>query len=81
MAGGPVLLRGGGLHVTGPGVDEHETRAAICSCGQHANAPYCDAADVHQLATAPRGQERPRGVRRASPGAVLGAARISGFQW
>jgi uncharacterized Fe-S cluster protein YjdI len=41
VPGGPVLLRGE-LHVTGPGVDEHETRAAICSCGSSANAPYCD---------------------------------------
>jgi uncharacterized Fe-S cluster protein YjdI len=40
--GGPVLLRGD-LHVTGPGgVDEHEIRAALCSCGRTANAPYCD---------------------------------------
>jgi uncharacterized Fe-S cluster protein YjdI/CDGSH-type Zn-finger protein len=41
MAGGPLLLRGE-LHVTGPGVAEHETRAALCSCGSTANAPYCD---------------------------------------
>jgi uncharacterized Fe-S cluster protein YjdI len=40
--GGPVLVRGD-LHVTGPGgVDERETRAALCSCGSTANAPYCD---------------------------------------
>jgi uncharacterized Fe-S cluster protein YjdI len=40
--GGPVLLRGD-LHVTGPGgLDERETRAALCSCGGSANAPYCD---------------------------------------
>ena len=40
--GGPMLLRGD-LHVTGPGgVDEHEIRAALCSCGSTANAPYCD---------------------------------------
>jgi uncharacterized Fe-S cluster protein YjdI len=39
---GPVLLRGD-LHVTAPsGLDEHETRAALCSCGATANAPYCD---------------------------------------
>ena len=41
LAGGPVLLRGE-LHVTGPGVDERETRAALCSCGNTGNAPYCD---------------------------------------
>jgi uncharacterized Fe-S cluster protein YjdI len=42
LPGGPVLLRGD-LHVSGPsGVDEHETRAAVCSCGATANAPYCD---------------------------------------
>ena len=42
MAGGPVLLRGD-LHVTGPGgLDERETRAALCSCGSSANTPYCD---------------------------------------
>jgi uncharacterized Fe-S cluster protein YjdI len=41
LPGGPVLLRGD-LHVTGSGVDEHETRAAVCSCGSTANVPYCD---------------------------------------
>jgi uncharacterized Fe-S cluster protein YjdI len=42
VGGGPVLLRGD-LHLTGPdGVDERETRAALCSCGSTANAPYCD---------------------------------------
>jgi hypothetical protein len=42
LAGGPVLLRGD-LHVTVPGArDEHETRAALRSCGVTANAPYCD---------------------------------------
>ena len=42
LPGGPVLLRGD-LHVTAPGgVDERETRAALCSCGSTANAPYCD---------------------------------------
>ena len=40
--GGPLLLRGD-LHVTVPGgVDARETRAALCSCGSTANAPYCD---------------------------------------
>jgi uncharacterized Fe-S cluster protein YjdI len=42
LPGGPVVLRGD-LHVTAPsGLDEHETRAALCSCGATANAPYCD---------------------------------------
>jgi uncharacterized Fe-S cluster protein YjdI len=42
LAGGPILLRGD-LHLTAPsGIDEHETRAAVCSCGATANAPYCD---------------------------------------
>jgi uncharacterized Fe-S cluster protein YjdI len=42
LPGGPVLVRGD-LHVTGAsGVDERETRAALCSCGSTANAPYCD---------------------------------------
>src|SRR3954469_6521271 len=35
--GGPVLLRGD-LHVMAPsGLDEHETRVAVCSCGTTAN--------------------------------------------
>ena len=37
LPGGPLLLRGD-LQVSG----EHETRAALCSCGSTANAPYCD---------------------------------------
>jgi uncharacterized Fe-S cluster protein YjdI len=42
LPGGPVLLRGD-LHLTAPsGSAEHETRAALCSCGATANAPYCD---------------------------------------
>jgi uncharacterized Fe-S cluster protein YjdI len=42
LPGGPVLVRGD-LHVTAPGgLDERETRAALCSCGATANAPYCD---------------------------------------
>jgi uncharacterized Fe-S cluster protein YjdI len=42
LPGGPVLLRGD-LRVTAPGgLDQHETRAALCSCGATANAPYCD---------------------------------------
>jgi len=42
VPGGPVLLRGD-LHLTTTsGLDEHETRAAVCSCGSTANAPYCD---------------------------------------
>src|SRR3954470_23705153 len=33
LPGGPVLVRGD-VHVTGPGgVDERESRAALCSCG------------------------------------------------
>jgi len=38
---GPLLVRGD-LHVTAEGVDERETRAALCSCGATGNAPYCD---------------------------------------
>jgi CDGSH-type Zn-finger protein len=42
LRGGPVLLRGD-LHITAPsGREERETRAALCSCGSTANAPYCD---------------------------------------
>ena len=42
LPGGPVLLRGD-LHLTAPGGrDEHEVRAALCSCGATANPPYCD---------------------------------------
>jgi uncharacterized Fe-S cluster protein YjdI len=42
VPGGPLLVRGD-LHVSGRGgVDERETRAALCSCGSTANAPYCD---------------------------------------
>ena len=42
MPGGPVLVRGD-LHVTAAsGLDEHETRAALCACGATANVPYCD---------------------------------------
>ena len=42
VSGGPVVVRGD-LHVTAPGgLDEKETRAALCSCGATANAPYCD---------------------------------------
>jgi uncharacterized Fe-S cluster protein YjdI len=37
LPGGPVLLRGA-LQIT----DQRETRAALCSCGATANAPYCD---------------------------------------
>ena len=59
MPGGPVLLRGD-LHVTTPGGhDEHETRAALCSCGATANAPYCDGTGTcgewpHPRGAAPR---------------------------
>ena len=42
--GGPLLLRGD-LHITGAGgLEARETRAALCSCGSTANAPYCDGA-------------------------------------
>jgi len=42
LPGGPVLVRGD-LHVTGPGgLEERETRAALCSCGSTDHAPYCD---------------------------------------
>ena len=42
VPGGPVLVRGD-LRVTGPGgLDERETRAALCSCGSTDDAPYCD---------------------------------------
>jgi uncharacterized Fe-S cluster protein YjdI len=54
MPGGPVLLHGD-LHVTGPGVDEHETRAALCSCGSTANAPYCDGSGTCVNWPRPRG--------------------------
>jgi len=37
LPGGPLLLRGN-LQIAG----ERETRAALCSCGATANAPYCD---------------------------------------
>lgn len=37
VPGGPLLLRGDLLVE-----DERETRAALCSCGATANAPYCD---------------------------------------
>jgi uncharacterized Fe-S cluster protein YjdI len=42
VPGGPVLVRGD-LRVTGPdGVEELDTRAALCSCGTTGLAPYCD---------------------------------------
>ena len=41
ISGGPLLLRGD-LHGQAEGVDERETRAALCSCGSTENAPYCD---------------------------------------
>ena len=59
LPGGPVLLRGD-LHVTTPGgLAEHETRAALCSCGATANAPYCDGTGTcgewpHPRGAAPR---------------------------
>jgi hypothetical protein len=57
LPGGPVLLRGD-LHVSGSGsVDEHETRAALCSCGTTANAPYCDGSGTCANWPHPRGAE------------------------
>jgi uncharacterized Fe-S cluster protein YjdI len=42
LPGGPVLLRGD-LQVSGAGgAVAREARAALCSCGSTANAPYCD---------------------------------------
>ena len=41
IPGGPLLLRGD-LHLTAGDVNQRETRAAVCSCGSTANAPYCD---------------------------------------
>lgn len=57
LPGGPVLVRGD-LHVTAEGVDEHEMRAALCSCGSTANAPYCDGSGT--CAGWPRGASRGR---------------------
>ena len=58
LQGGPVLLRGD-LHVSAPGgVDEHETRAALCSCGSTANAPYCDGSGTCADWPHPRNGER-----------------------
>jgi uncharacterized Fe-S cluster protein YjdI len=55
VPGGPVLLRGD-LHVRGPGgLDERETRAALCSCGSTANAPYCDGTGTCVDSPHPRG--------------------------
>ena len=52
---GPLLLRGD-LHLTAPGgVDEHETRAALCSCGRSANAPHCDGSGTCADWPRPRG--------------------------
>jgi uncharacterized Fe-S cluster protein YjdI/CDGSH-type Zn-finger protein len=66
LPGGPVLVRGD-LHVTGPGgIDERETRAALCSCGDTGNAPYCDGSGT--CANWPRrhdeGEERDRSATR-----------------
>jgi uncharacterized Fe-S cluster protein YjdI len=62
LPGGPVLLRGD-LHVTAPGVDEHETRAALCSCGSTGNVPYCDGSGTCADWPHPRRRE-PGGSRR-----------------
>ena len=57
LPGGPMLLRGD-LHITGPsGLDERETRAALCSCGSTANAPYCDGSGTCVDWPHPRGSE------------------------
>jgi CDGSH-type Zn-finger protein len=61
MEGGPVLLRGE-LHITGPDVDECETRAALCSCGSTANAPYCDGSGTCVDWPRRRGQGPARGA-------------------
>ena len=59
LPGGPVLVRGD-LHVTGPsGLDERETRAALCSCGDTANAPYCDGRGTCADWPHPRGAAQP----------------------
>jgi uncharacterized Fe-S cluster protein YjdI len=42
LPGGPVLLRGDLQRHRTWRVDEHEIRAALCSCAGTANAPYCD---------------------------------------
>jgi uncharacterized Fe-S cluster protein YjdI len=38
---GPMFVRGD-LHITSDGATIEETRVALCSCGQTANAPFCD---------------------------------------
>jgi uncharacterized Fe-S cluster protein YjdI/CDGSH-type Zn-finger protein len=61
VPGGPVLLRGD-LQIA----DERETRAALCSCGDTGNAPYCDGSGT--CANWPRrhdeGEERDRSATR-----------------
>jgi uncharacterized Fe-S cluster protein YjdI len=67
LPGGPVLLRGD-LHVTTPGgLDEHETRAALCSCGATANAPYCDGTGTCGEWPHPRGAAPRRADARSEP--------------
>jgi uncharacterized Fe-S cluster protein YjdI len=52
LPGGPVLL-GGDLHVSGPeGLEAHENRAALCSCGSTANAGRAAARSTSALARA-----------------------------
>jgi uncharacterized Fe-S cluster protein YjdI len=59
LPGGPILVRGD-LHVTAPsGLDERETRAALCSCGGTANAPYCDGRGTCTDWPHPRGAAQP----------------------
>jgi uncharacterized Fe-S cluster protein YjdI len=55
IPGGPLLLRGD-LHLRAEGVDEHETRAALCSCGSTQNAPYCDGTGTCADWPRPRGK-------------------------
>jgi hypothetical protein len=55
IPGGPLLLRGD-LQVRAEGVDEHETRAALCSCGSTQNVPYCDGSGTCADWPHPRGK-------------------------
>src|SRR5262245_32386713 len=66
IPGGPLLLRGD-LHIRAAGVDVHETRAALCSCGSARNAPCCDAAEP-----APTGRTRVANSRRSDSQAMNG---------
>ena len=57
VPGGPLLLRGD-LHLTAGDIDQRETRAAVCSCGSTANAPYCDGSGTCADWPHPRGTAR-----------------------